>query len=395
MRRPARLAQADLSAAPALTARKRPWAALVGATCALAPVRAGSQSTGTLALGVSAVRYDGFLLSTAASLTPTFQWEGSGAEVSARGTYLRFQSGHRSLQGSVTGSLFTSAVRRWRGEFSVGAGASSYAAFSSFWSTVAEARLHLFDGNRGAWIGAAGGETSFGSSPRPVAAPLLGVWARQSGLTLTASAGRVFVGDTAYSDLESTAHIQRGPLELEGTIGARVWSRGGGHGVYSEGNAALLLDERTAIVISGGRNPTDPITGTISGRYVTVALRLHTATPPRRTTRDPPHLGPRVGSSGESAAAPRLEVQQGPKSALRLVVQAPAASTVDIMADFTDWRPIRLRRGATGVWEVVLEVPSGIHRIEVRLDGAAWIVPAGIIQVEDDFGGKVGVFAVP
>jgi len=43
----------------------------------------------------------------------------------------------------------------------------------------------------------------------------------------------------------------------------------------------------------------------------------------------------------------------------------------------------------------MLEIPSGMHRIKVRLDGAAWIVPAGATLVEDDFGGKVGLFAVP
>jgi hypothetical protein len=359
-------------------------------------VRAGAQSTGSVDLGVSAVRYDGFLLSSATSLTPAFQWEGSGWQVSGRGTYLRFQSGHRSLQGFVTGSLFTPAARRWRGELSVGAGASSYAAFASFWSTVADARLHFVDGNRGAWIGAAGGETSFGSSPRRVAAPVIGVWARQAGLTLTASAGRVFVGDTAYSDLQSSARAQRGMLELEATIGARVWSRGGGHGLYSEASAALVLGERTAIVVSGGRNPTDPISGTISAHYVTVALRLQTATPRWRAARDPPVFVPHANSNGEWAAgAARLEVQVGQQNTVRLIVRAPAASAVEIMADFTDWQPVPLSREAMGAWEVVLEIPSGMHRIEVRLDAAAWIAPTGTTRVEDDFGGAVGLFAVP
>jgi hypothetical protein len=369
---------------------------VVVATRALAPVRAGSQSTGTVDVGVSAVRYDGFLLSSATSLTPAFHWEGPGGQVSARGTYLRFQSGHRSLQGFVTGSLFTPAARRWRGEFSLGAGASSYAAFASFWSTVAEARLHFVHGNRGAWIGAAGGETSFGSSPRPVAGPMISIWARQSGMTLTASAGRVFVGDTAYSDLESTARIQRGALELEGTLGARVWSRGGGHGLYSEGSAVLVLGQRTAMVISGGRNPTDPISGTVAARYITVAVRLQTTTLGQRAARDPPAFVPRASANRESAGtAARLEVQQGPQNAVRLVVRAPPASAIEIMADFTDWQPVPLYRGPMGTWEVVLKVPSGMHRIEVRLDGAGWIVPSGITRVQDDFGGEVGLFAVP
>ena len=59
--------------------------------------------------GFSEVKYDGFLLSGALALSPTMRWEhprGRGF-VSARGTYLHFESGRHSLDASATGSWFT------------------------------------------------------------------------------------------------------------------------------------------------------------------------------------------------------------------------------------------------------------------------------------------------
>src|SRR5439155_360406 len=66
-----------------------------------------AQTTAAVDVGVSTVRYDGFLPSAAGSLTPALTWERPGAVVTARGTYLRFESGRRSLQGLIAASLFT------------------------------------------------------------------------------------------------------------------------------------------------------------------------------------------------------------------------------------------------------------------------------------------------
>src|SRR5207247_8644237 len=97
-----------------------------------APRTPAAQTAGTVDIGVSSVRYDGFLRSGAASLTPTLTWERPGATVTARGTYLRFESGRRSLQGLVAASLFTPPSflpPRWRGDLPPFAGGSRYADF--------------------------------------------------------------------------------------------------------------------------------------------------------------------------------------------------------------------------------------------------------------------------
>src|SRR2546427_10429475 len=97
--------------------------------CLLGARTFAAQTTGTVDVGVSTVRYDGFLRSGAASLTPTLTWERPGSAVTVRGTYLRFESGRRSLQGLVAASFFTWSLlpHPWRGALSVSAGGGNHA----------------------------------------------------------------------------------------------------------------------------------------------------------------------------------------------------------------------------------------------------------------------------
>src|SRR3989475_1053708 len=114
--------------------------------CLLGARTFAAQTTGTVDVGVSTVRYDGFLRSGAASLTPTLTWERPGSAVTARGTYLRFESGRRSLQALVAATFLTTPSllpHHWRGELSISAGGRSYAHLPSFWHATGEARRHF------------------------------------------------------------------------------------------------------------------------------------------------------------------------------------------------------------------------------------------------------------
>lgn len=376
------------------------WAPLLAAAWSFAAAPACiAQTTGTVDVGLSTVRYDGFLASGAASVTPAVRWDRPGAGLTARGSYLRFESGHRSLQGLVAASLFTPPEllpRGWRGEFAVSGGGSSYADFASFWHATGEARMHLVAPGRGAWVGASAGRTSYGSAPRPVAVAAIGGWARRGWLVLTASASRSFIGDTVFSDVVSTAEARAGAWELTGSLGARLSSRGGGRGVYGEGGATLTLSERMALFLSGGRYPTDPLNGSVAGRYLTAGVRLRNATFRRAARRDPVPAGrPPAAADGDPSSGPQLEIQSS-EAGTRLRFHAPPATrSVELAADFTDWHPIALERTAEGVWQVVLRVASGMHRLNVRVDGGSWLAPAGTTRAADEFGGEVAIVAVP
>jgi len=361
------------------------------------------QVTPAFDAGISIVKYDGFLASGAASLTPSVRWDhprGRG-HVSARGSYLRFESGNRSLDLSTSGSWFTPLARHWRGELGIAAGASDYASVVSFSHGLAEARIHLIDAGRGGWISATVGRASFGAGPRPVGVVAMGVWLLRTDLTMFASLDRSFIGDTAYSDLRSSARLERGGLLFEGTLGARLLSRGGGRGVYGEATTTLPIGTRTAFVVSAGAYPTDAISGSLAARYLTVGLRLGTIGPRRPAPRAfPGRVFPSGGANGSVIASPaetRLEIRVGEDEAVRLTVYAPGAMAVEISGDFTDWQPVPLSRRPTNgdAWEASFRIPRGIHRINVRRDGGRWMAPAGTTRSADDYDGEVGIFLLP
>ncbi|MEO8624288.1 MAG: glycogen-binding domain-containing protein [bacterium] len=77
-----------------------------------------------------------------------------------------------------------------------------------------------------------------------------------------------------------------------------------------------------------------------------------------------------------------------------LRVHAPGAHRVDVMGDFTEWeaQPLALT-GA--VFQRVLTLSSGTHRMLVRIDGGAWRPATNTPVVDDDLGGRVGLLVVP
>lgn len=343
-------------------------------------------------LGVSNVHYDGFLPSTATAVSPSLRWASPRTLVLASGSYLRFASGNRSMQANMSGSFFSAPLGLWTAELSALAGASQYRDFSGFSHALLTARLHA-DGVRiGAWIGGTSGTTSFVQAQRPVGALLAGAWTRQLAATWLASATYTRVGDSAYTDVEGATHAVRGRFSFDGSLGARVWSRGGGHGVYGEASGAFAVGAWASLVLTGGRYPTDPTRGTVAGKYLTLSLRL-TALP--RPRRPPPSPGPTLHHSPPSvddppAATAELQRDGG------FVIYAAGASRVEIEGDFTDWDPVSLMAGDLYAWKLPTALPPGTYRFSVRIDGGAWFVPAGITKVPDEFGpGVVGLLTVP
>jgi hypothetical protein len=355
-----------------------------------------AQVAANVEAGMSEVRYDGFLSSFAASVSPTIRWEhprGRGF-VSGRATYLRFESGRHSLDASATGSWFTPLARHWRGELGLATGASDYAGIASFNHVEAEARMHLMDGDHGGWVGGTVGRSSFGGGPRPVTVVAMGTWLLRDDRTMFVSIDRSFIGDTVYTDVKSSAQWQRSRIILEGIVGARVWSRGGGRGVFGEGSATLNLGPQSALVLSAGRYPTDVVSGSIAGRYVSVSVRLGGKSVRRPVA--PTLLNTHPSGSDGSAAETRLEIHARHEG-VQLMLYAPGATVVEISGDFTDWRPVPLSRspGNADAWVATFRIAPGIHRINVRRDRGPWLAPAGTTRSADDYDGEVGVFLLP
>jgi len=103
-------------------------------------------------------------------------------------------------------------------------------------------------------------------------------------------------------------------------------------------------------------------------------------------------LGGRRVPTEESG--PPLELE-GSAERRTLRVRVPGATSVELMGDFTDWIPVQLAQVAPAVWEVTLAVPSGVHRVNLRLNGGPWSAPGGARLERTEFGGVVGIVVVP
>jgi hypothetical protein len=213
--------------------------------------------------------------------------------------------------------------------------------------------------------------------------------------------GTSLAGDH-HLDLLGAARWTADRVELEARLGARPWTDSSGGigeavtGVFAELSAVVAVSSRVAGVIGVGNYPADPVRRVLAARYLTAGLRLALA--PRSGVARPDLAGATLAtlrgrSDSSDTDAPRLEIAQaGPASAIR--VHAPGARSVQLMADFTDWEAVTLTRIDAATWEIQRPLTAGVHRLNIRIDGGAWLVPAGTRPEAGEFGGAVGVIIV-
>ena len=371
---------------------------LLGTACVLAaaaPAPAQTRTAAGLDVGLSHVSYDDFLPSLAAFAAMDASFFTRRTDVTARGAAVRFESGRHAVQVGLAASHLAPGRGRTRVEMSASTGASWYADFARFAHGLGHARLHRAGRGRGAWLGVTLGTTSYGDGWRPVAKYAAGGWSALGPAALDASLTTSGVGDTAYTDLEGTLRLPLGPLALDVWAGARMWSRGAGRGVYGEATLTLPLHNGVGLIVSGGRYPTDPVRGTIAGRYVSAGLRVSGTTAPRPAPPTPVPARPHYGSNGGFASpVPAVEVA-GVGGTRTIRVHATGARTVELVGDLTDWVPVPLTPAGADRWELGVPILSGVRRLAIRADGGPWLAPAGTRRVFDEFGGEVGLLIVP
>jgi len=373
---------------------------LLGAACAWAAavtaLRGQTRASVHLDLGASRVAYDDYLPSYTGFLSIDARLVARATTLTARGSALRFESGRASAQGFAAASQFLPSRGPLRAELSAVAGGSRYADLARFAHALGRLRVHRVAARRGGWLGLSLGSTAFGQGWRPVTQTGAGVWGGAGPARVDATATVTTVGDTSYTDLEAFGRLPWGPVTVEAWLGARLWSRGAGRGVYGEASASLPLNDMIAVVIGAGRYPTDPIRGTIAGRYLSAAVRITGLRAPRP---GPPPLliAPiRPGTDGQpETAAPHLEIVPADSGRHVIHVAWDGPQSVDIVGDFTDWRPLALRLVGPGLWEARVRIPGGTRRLSVRADGGPWVVPADVTEVRDEFGGLVGLVTIP
>ncbi len=203
------------------------------------------------------------------------------------------------------------------------------------------------------------------------------------------------------NDVNAQLSWQRGPLWINAQRG---WRRGVGatvgnaHGFNV--SAAINMTATTTLIVQTGEQLADVVRGVPQARYTGVAMRWNPA-------RARP-LRAAVRPSGDTRTSPGVSVVLVPDvrgdevllqrtegvGTITISIAAPPQAVVELATSQNDWQPVRLApRGALFVHQLTL--PSGTHRIAVRVNGGAWRAPRGLAPVQDDFGGKAGVVVIP
>lgn len=366
-----------------------PRAAGLAFAAALAAGPADAQTRASLDAGISQVEYAGFLPSAAFSVSPSLRIVGERTAFVAQGTWLKFESGNNSIQGLVAGSVSVPTAPGLVAELGAELGGSRYEGFARFSHVLGRARLQF---DRG-WIAATAGFAEFGSARGSVQGVSLGLRRDLRDVTIALAGAGTVIGNAAYADLGATMrHGRPGGLEAEAVVSARAGDPDGDAGPYVEASLTVPLTDHAAVMIAGGRYAADAVRGNVAGRYVTAAVRL---TAPLRHRRRIPLVTPPAPAAddGAVAAVALVEVRRGRGESCTLVFRAE--STIEVMADFTDWLPTALEPAGPNLWSMTLPIAPGRHRLNVRLSGGPWGVPVGATPVADDFLGMVGAVVIP
>jgi hypothetical protein len=358
----------------------------------LAGVSAGAQSATHVEAGGARVRYNDSVSTTSATLsaggsllTPRASASGIVAASTAQSSWTAF--------GAADGSLFPLARGPVRGELHGGGSLTAHGEGPGSARVLGGARLHLMRRSGGAWVGASVGGARDPIGWRPVTAGEIGAWLRLGAADVQALAMPVRIGgDVAYTDVEATARMATARSEVLAAAGVRTATKGfeESSGAWASVNGIAWVLPHVGITGGVGRYPSDPGQDLPAAAYASLGVRLT-----GRSARRPASVLPSdvLAAPGPGAAA--LSVSGVASGARRIALRAPGARTVEIMGDFTDWSPVAMTRGDGGSWVVSLPVSSGVHQVNVRMDGGEWMVPAGLTAVRDEFGGSVGIVVVP
>jgi hypothetical protein len=366
---------------------------------------AAQTSYGAVEVGAARLQTRDIAPSHAVTVEASGRHDGLRYAFAAAGGVALANDGRSTSQGLLTASFLGRPGKpsRWEiggaltafGQGSLGMNAGAYVL----------AREHFGGRGVGGWAGIALGGVEDVGAWSPTRTAEIASWFARRGTRITASAvvvdtrsepygseGGLVTDPITYSDgsLGLRWAFQR-RVEIDARGGVRFISRGAltasGRGTrpFAAVDAAVWVTSRLAVTAAVGRQLADLARGTPDTRFAALALRLTMRdrfTPPAAVRRPP------------SGGMVRLTLVNDSTGQSRLVVSAPIGTLVELAATFTSWEPIPLvRRG--DVWELDHPVPSGAHRVLVRVDGGPWIVPANLPGAEDDFGGRVGIITIP
>jgi hypothetical protein len=302
-------------------------------------------------------------------------------------------------QAVATAVRYASPFQQLRWELAATASSFGVSGVAPSFGGQLLAREHLALGNGGAFAGLTGGTVGQESVWRRILGVHGGGFVRlptrgrdelSAALAYTdARSPAGFGSPVRYADLFGYWEHRGGLMEL--LIGGGARSRAStslGTAGWASGTATLWVMPRLAVVLSAGRALEDVARAVPSVRYVSLAVRVGQHRPTPNTVLGIPRTHLDHGDG-------HLDVRATDDSMRLVTVHADTAMTVDLMADFTDWEPVALTKMPNGSWTLERPIVPGVHHVAIRVDGGAWRAPPNLAHAPDEFGGEVGLLAVP
>ncbi|MDE3215878.1 MAG: glycogen-binding domain-containing protein, partial [Gemmatimonadota bacterium] len=191
-----------------------------------------------------------------------------------------------------------------------------------------------------------------------------------------------------FSDVQGSVHWEKSFVELNAQTGYRF---GNASDVtpdsrrWASASAVIWFASDAALVVGGGRQPSNPARGLPARNYANLGV-MFAAWPS-------PTAGA-VPIEARASAISKFDIAEAGRSLERLQVHIAGVQTVEVMGDFTDWQPVEMVQRGRDLWEALLPIGSGVHQLNVRVDGGRWLPPPGTPTMRDGFNGEVGVLVM-
>ncbi len=379
---------------------------------------ASSQVSGTLDMGAGTYRPDRAIPGGLASLAPSIRFDAGAFQFGGTGIYSDAPGGRWNFQGTGRATVRSPRLAIFQVEAAGEVDWTRHHRVAGATSLAGELRAYASPArNSTVWFGRTMGTAWSLGRRRPLQRSQIGTSARLGpldlALSLASTSFDLMVGPASPTDPTSqrddsttiaepaaadTVRRQRrsgltdavlssrwriASLEFDVALGRRFSRTTPELTIWNVG-VARSLTPQLALVAAAGRAGSDPVTSVPGSRYLLLGLRLR--------------LGPTQGVAMSSLppAPDRSPFRIGPAlpAGREVIVRVPAARTVELAGDFTDWRPVRLDPVGAGSWRTVLPIRPGLHRLAIRIDHGEWRAPPGARPIASEFGGEVAEIAV-
>ena len=351
------------------------------------PSRGTAQLFASVDANVSSATFDTYLPSAVYTLAPSIVFSGGPIRCGLDGAFSEFETGHTSGILELSSVVGTKIYGPLRWELGVEGSTLWYRSNPAVLSGELVPRLHVDHGPFDAWVGGALGSTDNDSIVGSFVSRLdAGIAYASPYVTPFVTVATTRAGIAHYSDFGGGLQGELGRFGVSAVAGTRTGALLGGVATWFNAEVRVTVVDRVSLVLNGGSYPVDLVRGAPGAHFIGGGVRVSDAF---RVSRRP------------SLPTVRYEALNHTNDVMpdtrTLRFTAPPNAHVEIMADFTEWKPMAMTEVRPGLYQATIPdgLRSGLHRVNIRIDNGDWSVPAELPPVVDDLGGTAGSLVVP